>query len=410
MTSATVKFVKELFVVENFLPLGLIFTAIISLAFPLPGLLLGEVKYDGMPIVEFINNIVVFLISGLTLKIEELSDVIQNHKLTVLYGIVTINFTTTLLALLLEKLPFHTPEFAIGLTIFATVPTTLGVGVALTQISKGDQILSLFLTVASNMLGIATVPVLLKYYLSGGVAENIAHINVQSLAFKLSVGVLIPTIVGIAIRHTVIWMPKFTKTYRAELSMLSSSNLLMIVWMALSSSRNLFFAQSVQEILAVFASAIIMHLFYLVCNYLLVGPYGLNLPLPQMISVVIMASQKSSPVGLAVITNLQADPTRKGLFALPCLVGQLSQIFIGSYVARYFSELMTAYEITHSTSSKIASNYLPVLQHDDSDHDHDHNHSHSHSHDHDHNHHFPEVVTPLQIEEGKYGSLSHHHH
>lgn len=330
---------RELLVVENFLPLGLMLVAICSLSYPYPGAFCSSIKSGGFGVIEFINNIFVFLISGITLKVEELSDVIRKHKFTILYGITTINLITTLLAFALIKIPFNTSEFAIGLTLFATVPTTLGVGVALTGISKGDQILSLFLTVSSNMLGIITVPFLLKIYLKDE-KDSAVQIDANTLALKLTYTVLIPTVVGIITRHFIKVIPAFTKQYRAELSMFSSSNLLMIVWMALSSSRSLLFQQSLQEIVYVFLVAIAMHLFYLSFNYLIAGPRVLNIPLKQRISVVIMASQKSSPVALAVITNMQAASSSKGLFALPCLIGQLTQIFIGSYVARQFSAMV----------------------------------------------------------------------
>ena len=82
----------------------------------------------------------------------------------------------------MELLPFSTPAFSVGLTIFCVVPTTLGVGVALTQASKGNQALALCLTVLSNLLGVVTVPFLLKMYLQKG---NIS-VNPKLLAFKLA--------------------------------------------------------------------------------------------------------------------------------------------------------------------------------------------------------------------------------
>lgn len=44
-----------------------------------------------------------------------------------------------------------------GLTIFCVVPTTLGVWVALTAASRGNQALALLLTIATNLFGIVTV-------------------------------------------------------------------------------------------------------------------------------------------------------------------------------------------------------------------------------------------------------------
>lgn len=51
-----------------------------------------------------------------------------------------------------------------------------------------------------------------------------------------------------------------------------------------------------------------------------------------------MSAQKSAPVAVTVITYLTRSGAQQGLFAVPALVGQLTQIFIGSWVARTFAK------------------------------------------------------------------------
>jgi sodium/bile acid cotransporter 7 len=199
-----------------------------------------------------------------------------------------------------------------------------GVGVALTQLSKGDQVLSLLLTVVSNLLGIVTVPFLLGIYLSSSSSITVDPVK---LASNLAITVLCPTVFGIFLRKVIPAVPAFTKRFKTELSLLSTSNLVMIVWMALSTSRNNLLVQNVGEVLFVMAVAVLMHILYLAVNAVVVSSYCLNLPLKQAISVIIMASQKSSPVALAVITSIHTDNAQqKGLFAIPCIIGQLSQV------------------------------------------------------------------------------------
>jgi len=57
-----------------------------------------------------------------------------------------------------------------------------------------------------------------------------------------------------------------------------------------------------------------------------------------------MVSQKSSPVAITVISYITDNMAQKGLFVTPCIIGQLSQIFIGSLLARYFAHLVEKYE------------------------------------------------------------------
>ena len=105
---------------------------------------------------------------------------------------------------------------AAGLALFAVVPTTLGVGVALVTASKGNQALALLLTVGTNLLGILTVPFMLRAVLSGS-----GNVSVQpaDLVIKLLYTVLVPTIVGKVSPHgevKVIWTLCSLRAYRGS--------------------------------------------------------------------------------------------------------------------------------------------------------------------------------------------------
>ena len=64
------------------------------------------------------------------------------------------------------------------------------------------------------------------------------------------------------------------------------------------------------------------------------APPGMRLPAREGVAVLIMASQKSAPVAVAIITYLTNSSTAQGLLALPCILGQLLQIFVGSPLSR----------------------------------------------------------------------------
>lgn len=84
-------------------------------------------------------------------------------------------------------------EFSIGLALFCVMPTTLGVGVALTAASKGNQALALMLTVVTNLLGIVTVPYELRLLLQG---SNVVSVEPGPLVLKLCITVLVPAVIG----------------------------------------------------------------------------------------------------------------------------------------------------------------------------------------------------------------------
>jgi len=53
-----------------------------------------------------------------------------------------------------------------------------------------------------------------------------------------------------------------------------------------------------------------------------------------------MSSHKKAPVSVTVISYLTTDIVQQGLFAIPAIVGQIAQIFIGAGLAKGFSALV----------------------------------------------------------------------
>ena len=81
--------------VENFLLIGFCFAVIIALSYPYAGKEVYSWQVGDYHIIELINNCVVFFISGVTLKLEEMKSVIK-HNVAIIYSLVTINVITTL--------------------------------------------------------------------------------------------------------------------------------------------------------------------------------------------------------------------------------------------------------------------------------------------------------------------------
>ena len=76
-------------VIEYFLPLCFLVAISFALAYPVPGRVVGSWRVKDFRIVQAVNNFIVFLISGLTLKTEHLKSAFQHWYGTV-YGVVAI--------------------------------------------------------------------------------------------------------------------------------------------------------------------------------------------------------------------------------------------------------------------------------------------------------------------------------
>ena len=84
----------------------------------------------------------------------------------------------------------------------------------------------------------------------------------------------------------------------------------------------------------------------LAAMYLLTAPFAgsgagrLQLRAPERVALVIMCAQKSAPVAVTVIALVSRSASQQGLLALPALVGQLAQIFLGSFLVGAFKAMV----------------------------------------------------------------------
>eukprot|EP00898_Chlorokybus_atmophyticus_P007212 jgi/Chlat1/7492/Chrsp61S07014 len=324
-------------IIRNYLPFAFFVAFVIALSWPLPGERLTRPKVAGVHVITFINICVVFFISGLTLRTDELKDAFTRKTiLGTLFGFISIVALTPNLAWAVKHLPFSPPELSTGLVIFCLVPTTLGVGVSLVNSAKGNAALAIFLTVGSNVIGVILIPLWLKALLSGD-AAGVAKLNISfvDIFVKLLISFLVPTLLGKGLREFSPAALNFQRKYKQELSIISNTNLALLIWQTISSGRTQIVDTKFGNMLVVIVSIMLIHFIYLAFNTAAV--ILLRIPLLEAISTVIMASQKSAPVAVTVITYITQDVAVQGLLAVPCVIGQLIQIFVGQPMAFYLA-------------------------------------------------------------------------
>eukprot|EP00210_Caulerpa_lentillifera_P007971 g7610.t1 len=313
--------------IKHYLPLGFLFVLIVALIFPYPGKKIKSWEVGDYKIVDTINVAIIFIISGLTLKTEDVLAALSAFP-GLIYGLVAILFLTPCLGFILIRLPLNPDEFTIGLAIFAAVPTTLTSGVTLVTQSYGNGTLALMLTVVSNLVGILTVPFAIKLIVASGTS---VEINAVDLLTKLALTILLPLIIGKIIRDISTKVQRFVKEYKVSLSLFSSTNLICIVWQNLSESRDELIDQSAKNIIIIIVAGVSLHLVFLMMNYVLL--IMLKLELPEWKAVLLMASQKTLPVSVTVISYLDQDQVGdSGLITIPCIIGHISQLFIDAFI------------------------------------------------------------------------------
>lgn len=269
----------------------------------------------------------IFIISGLTLSTDELRAAVKAYA-GFLYGMVAILAITPCLGFLMFVIPFETREYAVGLAIYGAVPTTLTSGVTFVMQAKGNSALALMLTVCSNILGVVTTPFALSLLVSKG--KKHIKLDTTLLLLKMALTLLVPLLIGKTVRESIPSVKKFASKQGKLLTIISNLSLILIVWQSMSRSQEKIMQESLLSLLEVTAGGFAQHAIYLVVNYVAVRL--LRLQRNEAIAVLIMASQKTLPVAVTVISLLKEDLGNVGLITIPCIVAHTVQLFIDAYI------------------------------------------------------------------------------
>jgi len=328
------------FLLKHFLPLGLVGGLLIGLVIPGFGKGLAYPTVGSWGLVQSLCMFLIFIISGLTLKTDDIKAAIRAWKAT-LYGVIAILFITPLLALVPNQLPFLSKEFQVGFLLFCTMPTTINSGVALAQSAKGSFALALLLTVLSNLIGIFTVPFFLSLLLTS--VPGVASIDAAPLLAKLMLMIFLPLLIGKALRERSAPVLDFVKKYKVYLSNGSNLCLITIVNMSVSKSQSKIVSLNIGAIVGLAFTGLVIHAIFLAFNYL-VATHALKLRLDLKKSVVVMCSQKTLPMAMTIVALFpdclpdSCPVGEKGLISIPCILSHLVQIFTDAFICSKWAE------------------------------------------------------------------------
>lgn len=138
-----------------FLPVGLVIAIISALILPDPGIYLKKV--GAVPI--FI--IIIFLLNGWHLKLRE-SNLNRSFLCTFIAAIVISLGIGPFIGMGAVELFNLGTLTAVGIIVMSSVPVTLSSATVVTEVSGGNSLWALFMTIGLNIVGIFTVPFMVK--------------------------------------------------------------------------------------------------------------------------------------------------------------------------------------------------------------------------------------------------------
>jgi sodium/bile acid cotransporter 7 len=302
------------FLRRHFLPVGLLTVALVGLLLPGPGTAVGRLP------IQYVAVAAIFICSGLMLRTEEVHAALSAWRAT-LFGSCSILFITPVIG---ATLAFHVPidpSFQLGLALFCCMPTTLSSGIVLTAQARGNAALALLLTVATNTVGILTVPFVLAYLL-GAIGK--VDLSATELLVKLCLTILLPLSIGRFLRR---FVATWVDAHRSTLTMVSNLALISIPWIKFSQSSDRLAQIDLASLAILFVAGLAIHGIFLILND--GASRALRLAPAARKAVVLMASQKTLPVAMTVVAVLPEDAIAgyaKGLIVIPCITFHLGQI------------------------------------------------------------------------------------
>ncbi|KAH9769008.1 putative sodium/metabolite cotransporter BASS4 [Citrus sinensis] len=269
---------------DNFLPLALIGGVAFGFANPSLGCLADKYQLSKF------STFAIFIVSGLTLRSGEIGAAAEAWPVGI-FGLFSILLFTPYFSKLILQVQLQPQEFVTGLALFSCMPTTLSSGVALTHLAGGNSALALAMTIISNLLGIMIV-----------------RGNEQDL--------------GVYIVFIVLKVP----------------------WMQVSRSRSLLLMVKPQVFLVAIWMGTFLHLILLAFNAFSVWSLSVISGDRQSVfakkentnAVVLVASQKTLPVLVAVVEQLGGAFGESGLLVLPCVAAHLTQIIMDSFLVNFW--------------------------------------------------------------------------
>jgi solute carrier family 10 (sodium/bile acid cotransporter), member 7 len=343
MNRMDMKQVKKL-LLKYHLPLGLFVGVLFGYLVPKPGEFLADLDsgFYGMGI-SSLDIFIIFLISGLKLKTDDVKKALTSYR-ALIYGVFAILCITPCAAFGLVRLDgnLSVPEFAFGIAVFALMPTTLSSGVILTRDANGNVPISLMLTVVTNLSAVLILPFTIDLVFSSVEGLNVS-IDPVPMIVKLLLSILVPLCIGKVLRDSVVEIAEFANTHGVKLKLFSSFCLVMVPWMKVSSSSDEMSQIDTSGIFEILGLGIALHLVYLIMNFTFVNALGFELDAKK--SVVIMCSQKTLPVAVAIIDFLPSKSGDEGYLGEPgimviaCILAHFVQIVIDAFVASYWSSI-----------------------------------------------------------------------
>ncbi|KAJ3308210.1 hypothetical protein HDU76_004071, partial [Blyttiomyces sp. JEL0837] len=316
---------------------GLVCVILLALAWPRLGKKKGIIHAEYT--VSYIAVMLIFIISGMSLKTKVLLQSLANWKMHLIIQGISLGITPAIglaVGRLLGLTSFDSTLIK-GLIIACSTPTTISSNVLMTKQANGDEAGALTNAVIGNIIGVFISPSLIFTY-AGNVANG-SQLDYKGTFITLIITVIAPLIVGQLIQ---LIFPKFVTTVAKYVSLpiLNSSLLLVLVWSVFCDT----FSENVGA--DVDAKSLVAILFLdlgLFCLFSALSFGIARIPFFKFsrgatVAIVMCAATKTVALGIPLINIIYAGSPLIGIISTPLLIYHAEQLVVGSFMVTRFKK------------------------------------------------------------------------
>ncbi|KAJ3201244.1 hypothetical protein HDU82_008256 [Entophlyctis luteolus] len=318
------------FLTKNLFILGLAVAIGLAAAWPDLGKTGGYIHAEYS--VSFVAVIVVFIISGMSLKTDILLKSLKNWKMHLVIQSISLGAIPAIglgIGRLLQLNPSFNTLLAKGLIIATSTPTTISSNVIMTRQAGGDEAGAIANCVLGNVIGVFVSPSLIFAYV-GSLASG-TTLSIATTLQNLAITVIVPLIVGQIVQFAFPWVLSAVSK-RVNLSLINSAMLLLLVWSVFC---NTFSEHIGDQIDAGSIAAVVFLCLGCFCFFSLLS-FGvsripwLHFSRRETVAIVRCAATKSVAMGVPMINTIYAGSPLIGIISTPLLCYHAEQLVMGT--------------------------------------------------------------------------------
>uniref|UniRef100_A0A7S1PKY9 Sodium/bile acid cotransporter n=1 Tax=Neobodo designis TaxID=312471 RepID=A0A7S1PKY9_NEODS len=225
------------------------------------------------------------------------------------------------------------PAISTGWILLGTLPTSIGVSIAVTRVAGGSIATTLLNSAAGNLMGVFLTPMLCEY--ASGTSSSVP---VSDAIVKLLLLVAMPSLVGMAVRHKVAVAARYDRVWSLMQPLCLLTVLAHVFSNAFHEYRDGIPGFDATSILKLFAACIAANALLTTIALLASAPMGF--PAAERVAASFCAAQKTTAMGLPMMTTMYGNDPQLGLLTLPLLCYHPVQAAVGGVYAAWLRTLL----------------------------------------------------------------------